>query len=125
MKKIAAVLVLLSASCARQPSAAEVCAKLEAAGIARGCHEVKPGGISAGARERVDFDLVSVPGKGAGVMSYDSPEAYEACVKAHEAAAIIVGPHRYGSAKARIFVQMNEGASLEVGKKTRAIVEGL
>src|SRR4051812_35691679 len=98
MKKIvlAVALALLSVSCARQPTAAEVCAKLEAAGIARGCHEVKPAGISAGARERVDFDLVSVPGKGGAAMIFEKAEGYEAALKAYEATAVLGGPH-YGN----------------------------
>ncbi|HEX7601640.1 MAG TPA: hypothetical protein VF316_08550 [Polyangiaceae bacterium] len=46
-------------------------------------------------------------------------------VTAYEAAAILAGPHRYGSAKALIFVQLSDKASLDVGKKARGIVDAL
>lgn len=116
---------LVLASCTRQPSPREACAKLEASGIARGCHETKPEGLGARAREVWTFDLPSVPGKGGNVFGFEKSDDYDATVKGFEGAAILAGPHRYGNPGARIFVQMNSGASLEIGKQTRAIIEGL
>jgi hypothetical protein len=42
-----------------------------------------------------------------------------------EKASFIAGSHRYGNPSARIFVQLNSGAPLEVGTKTSAIVADL
>lgn len=120
-----AVFALSCSALSPKPSAEEVCKKLETMGIAKSCREVKPLGLSAAARTRIDFDLVSVPGKGGAVMAYDSPEAFRSCVEAHQAAALLVGPHQYGSQKTLIFTQINESLSLEDGKKVRAMIEGL
>lgn len=122
---VAAAAAVLVAGCSKSPAAREICSKLEAAGLGRGCHEVKPEKLSARAAERYDFDLASLPGKGAAVMSFAKDDDYEATVKAYEAAAMFAGPHRYGSPRARIFVQANDGLSLEDGKKLKTFVESL
>ncbi|MFO0590324.1 MAG: hypothetical protein U0441_22470 [Polyangiaceae bacterium] len=116
---------VLAAGCGTTPAAQDVCAKLEAAGVARGCHEVKAEVINARARTKYDFDLVHVPGEGGAVLDFAKDDDYETTVKMYEAAAMFAGPHRYGNAKARVFVQMNAGASLEEGKQVKALVEGL
>lgn len=99
-------IVLLAAGCAQYPSAQDVCAKIATAGI--GAY----------------FDLVHVPGKGGGVMSFDSKDDYDATVKAFGAAAMLAGPHRYGNEKALIFVQANDKMSNDEGAKLKAIVDG-
>jgi hypothetical protein len=111
--------------CSKPPSAMGACQKLQSEGVASGCREDKPGGPGAAATEEVVFDLPSLPGKTGQVMLFPTDEAYNAAVKAFEAAAFFAGPHRYGSAKTHIFVQMDPRASLEVGKKAKAVIEGL
>lgn len=108
-----------------RPTAMQVCLKLIDAGVARGCAPGKPGGLGGGAVEQVVFDLPSVPGKTAQILRYDRDDAFEQADKAFLAAVLFVGPHRYGNAKARIFLQMNEGASMEVGQKAKAVIDGL
>lgn len=105
------------------PTAQSVCADLVTAGIAVNCHRITPGGASARARERYDFDLVSVPGHGGAVMSFDTDEDYDWTVDFYARTAVFAGPHRYGNRARRIFVQMNEGAPFDVGDATRRIIE--
>lgn len=118
-------LLALVFGCASRPTASEVCKKIEGAGLGKNCRETSPKGLNARARHMVDFDLPSVPGKGAGVLEFEKDDDYEATVKAFEAAALLAGPHRYGNAKARIFVQANDKLGLAEGNKLRALIEGL
>lgn len=122
---VIALLVVGALGCGKKPTAMAVCKQIEAAGVGTGCKEDKPGGLGAAASEKAVFDLPTVPGKGGAVYAFPNDDAFEATEKAFEGAAMLAGPHRYGSKKARIFVQMNEGADLEVGKKAKAVVEGL
>ena len=103
----------------------DACKKLEAAGVAANCREDLPGGLGAAAVEKALFDLPSVPGKGGQVLRFEKEAYYEQTVDAFAAAALLAGPHRYGSKSKLIFVQMNDGAPLEVGKKAKEVVEGL
>ena len=126
MKRIISILcALCSAGCADPPSAASVCNKLVDAGIAAGCREEKPAGLGAAAVERYTFDLPSVQGKTGQVLRFENKATYTQTVDAFAATAFFAGPHRYGSEKALIFVQMNEGLSLELGKSAKATIEGL
>lgn len=106
-------------------SAMDVCRKLEAAKVASGCREDKPVGMGAAAVDKAAFDLPSVQGKGGQVLRFDTADAYKQTRDAFEKTAILAGPHRYGSESKRILVQFNDGASLDVGKQAKAIVEGL
>ena len=108
-----------------KPTAMDVCKKLEAEKIAAGCREDKPVGVGAAAVEKAAFDLPSVPGKTGQVLRYDKSETYKQAVDVFEKGAMLAGPHRYGNESKLIFVQMNDGASLELGKQTKAIVAGL
>jgi hypothetical protein len=118
--------VLLSA-CQPKPSASDVCKKLEAAGVATAgsCKQDKPLALAARAKEKYVFDLASVPGKTGQVLTHASAEDYKATVDGFTAAAALAGPHRYGSEKALVFVQLNDKASLDVGNKAKAVVDGL
>lgn len=121
------LLLLVAASmvgCASQPTAAEVCKKLESAGVAKGCKQNVPSAMNARAKEEYVFDLVAPKGKTGHVLSFEKADDYDATVKAYEAMAMLAGSHRYGSSKARIFVQLNSEASLDTGKKAKAIVDG-
>ena len=120
-----AALLLLGACGPKKPTGAEVCAKMTSAGLAANCREAKPGGLGAAAIENYAFDLPSVKGKTGQIMRFEKPEYYTTTVSAYQGAAAIAGPHRYGSEKALIFVQLNDGASLDVGKKTKALVDAL
>lgn len=129
MKKIETVLtigaLLGATACAKTPTAADVCKKLESDGIAKACKPDKPAMISGRAKEKYAFDLASVPGKTGQVLSFDRDDDFTATETAFREAGMLAGPHRYGNAKARIFVQLNDQASPEVGQKTKAVVNGL
>lgn len=111
--------------CAKKPTAMQTCQKLEAAGVASNCRAATPAGLAGAAAEKVDFDLVSVPGKTGQALRFDNEESYTKTVSAFTAAAALAGPHRYGSAKALVFVQLNDGAKPEVGTTAKGVVEGL
>lgn len=111
--------------CTKKPTAMTVCQKIEATGVGKNCREGKPGGLGAAAIEDAAFDLPSVPGKGGAVMRFENEGAYDRTVDAFERAAMLAGPHRYGSKRALIFVQMNEGLSMEDGRKVRSVVDAL
>jgi hypothetical protein len=126
-----ALVVLLALACSRTPAgptAGDICHKLEAAGVAAKCQVASRGDaglLAQAASDRVTFDLPSVPGKTGQVLGFRDAASYEQTVKGYEAAAILAGPHRYGSSKALIFVQMNSAASNDVGAKASAVVAGL
>lgn len=109
----------------RQLTAMDACHKLEAAGVATNCKPDKPGGLGAAAVEQAVFDLPSVPGKTGQVLRFDRDDFYDNAVTAFGNAALLSGPHRYGSKKARIFLQMNKEAPLDVGQKAKAVVDAL
>lgn len=121
------VLLALLAGCATKPSAADVCKKLEGAGVAAAgsCKQDKPIALAARAKEKFVFDLAGVPGKTGQVLSHASAEDYKATVDGFTAAAALAGPHRYGSEKALVFVQLNDKASLDVGNKAKGVVDAL
>jgi|SRR6185436_12141694 len=127
MKTTSVVLALLfAASCSKDaPTAMGVCQKIEAAGVAKNCKESKPGGLGAAAIERADFDLPSVAGKTGSVLRFDRESTYTSTEEAYAKAAMLAGPHRYGSKKSLIFVQMNEGLGLPEGKKVKELVDSL
>lgn len=108
-----------------RPTAKAACEKLVAAGIGTNCKEVSPKGLSAKATSKYDFDLVAPKGEQGAVMSFESADDYKSTSEAYKAAALLAGPHRYGNEKALIFMQMNDGASLDDGKKAKAVIEGL
>jgi hypothetical protein len=116
---------LLLAACGKPPTAMEACTKLEAVGVAAKCRPGKPGGLGANASEKADFDLPSVPDKGGAVYGFDTDEAYESTVKSFDGAKVLAGPHRYGNEKRRIFVQFNDGASMDVGAKAKTAIADL
>ncbi len=125
--KIMSILVVLVtvAGCSSKPSAMSVCQKIQASGVGTNCREDKPGGLGAAAVEEAHFELPSVPGKGGAVLRFDRESFYDSTEESYGKAAMLAGPHRYGSRKALIFVQMNEGLDLTNGKKVKAIVDGL
>ena len=127
MRRIMLILVSLTAAvaCGKQPTGLEVCHKLEAAGVAAGCKTEQASGLGAAAAEKAAFDLPSVPGKTGQVLRFEKDEQYEATVNAFSGAAVLAGPHRYGSPKTRIFVQLNDKASGEVGARAKAVVDAL
>jgi hypothetical protein len=77
------------------------------------------------ASDYVVFDLPSVPGKTGQVLQFRNTSDYTEAVQDFETAAALTGPHRYGSAKARIYVQLNSGAPADAGTKAAAVVAGL
>lgn len=126
---IAAVSLTLMIGCSK-PKATDVCHEIEKSSVGANCRAGTPGGVNATASERIDFDLPSVKGKDGkpeegSVFSFANDEAYTSTERAYAGLAALAGPHRYGNAKARIFVQMNSGLSAENGQKVKAIVDGL
>ncbi len=124
-KWIVAVAVVTLFGCSKKPTAMDACRKIEASGVGAACKEDKPGGLGAAASEKAVFDLPSVPGKTGQVLRFEKEESYVTTEGSFEKAATLAGPHRYGSKKALIFVQANEGLSLEDGKKLKAAVGAL
>ena len=123
---LGAVLVSLTvAACSKPPTALEVCHKLEVAGVAANCRTEQASGIGAAASEKAAFDLPSVPGKGGQVLLFEKDSSYESTVETFTKGAMLAGPHRYGSPKTRIFVQMNDGAAAVVGARAKAVVDAL
>lgn len=111
--------------CSKSPSAMSVCQQLEAGGVASNCRMGTPEGLNLAATEKADFDLPSAPGHMGSVLRFDKDETYDKTVAAYSSAAMLAGPHRYGSRATRIFVQMNSGAPENVGAKAKAIVDAL
>jgi tetrahydromethanopterin S-methyltransferase subunit D len=116
---VAVVLV----GCGGTPTAMSVCKQLEGAGIGTGCKEEKPGGMFAAATAKAELTLPN--GKMCQCLQFEKPEHVDAIVEAMTGAAMLVGPHRYASSKAKIVVQCNEEMGLEEGKKVKAMVEAL
>jgi hypothetical protein len=119
------VVALVLTGCAKKPSAGDVCSKLEAAQVATGCKADAPAGLGAAAKERVVFDLPSVPGKTGQVLTFDTTENFDATVKAFDAAAVLAGRHRYNNPKKLVFVQLNSETPDATGLAAKAIVDGL
>ncbi len=125
MRGAGLLLALGCTSCVAKPSAASVCEKLTAAGVAENCHTEAPGGIGASATEKFAFDIPKSSGKTGQVLKFDGEAAYAATVKTFDGMAGLVGPHRYGSEKALIFVQLNNETPAELGANARTVVAGL
>lgn len=109
-------------------SAGDVCQKLEAAGVASKCQVGSKGDlgvIGRSASEYVTFDVPSVPGKAGKVLLFRNAADYAEAITDFEAAATLVGPHRFGSSTALIFVQLPRTASADVGAKASGVVSAL
>lgn len=124
MKTILILAVTLTA-CSKPPTSSSVCEKLVAAGVGSNCRPDTPSGLGAIAKEKTDFDLAEPAGKMGAVYSFTDDASYTATVDAFQKAASLAGPHRYGNSKARIFIQMNEDASVDMGNKAKEIIEKL
>lgn len=81
--------------------------------------------IGRPASEYVTFDLPSAPGKAGKVLRFRDVAAHEEAVKGFEAAAVLVGPHRYASSTALIYVELPKDAPADVGAKAAAVVSAL
>lgn len=106
-------------------SASDACESLTGQGFGSDCTKDEPGGIGAAAWEKYNFDLEEPKGKKCQVLSFKDAEGYDATVKAFGGAAALVGPHRYGNAKRRIFVQCNSDMPRDQGTKLEAAVSAL
>ncbi len=120
-----AILAMFAAACGKSPTAMSVCEQLAAGGVASNCHAGTPTGLGVGAAEDAEFDLPSVPGKGGMVLRFDKEDVYDKTVEAFSKAAMLSVPHRYGSRTTRIFVQMNNKATANVGAKAKSVVDAL
>ena len=118
-------LVLLPVGCSKPVTAIGVCGKLVEAKLATDCKTTPAAGLGLAATEHAEFNLPSVLGKTGQVMLFDRDAFYTSTVDAYGKAVAIAGPRQYGNPKARVFVQINSGASSEVGAKTKAVVDAL
>lgn len=125
MKKVIVIAMVAMLGCSKGPSAMDVCKQIESSGVGSNCHAETPDGLGAGAKEAAAFDLVHVAGKGGQVLKFDDTDKFSKTVDAFDAAAMLAGPHRFGSKKALVFVQMNDGASADDGGKVRGVVSAL
>lgn len=112
-------------ACSKPVTAMQACEQLVKAGVGASCHSDTPSGLGGAALERVEFDLPSVAGEHGVVLLFQTDADYETTVASYQNLAALSGPHRYGNAKRRIFVQENRGLSGELGMKTKAVVDAL
>lgn len=103
----------------------DACKKLESVSIAANCRPGKPTGIASNAVEKAEFDLLEVPGKSGQVLQFETAEAYDSAVKDFDQWKIVVGPHRYGNRDRLLFTQLNDGASMAVGKMAKDTIAAL
>lgn len=115
----------LTVGCSKKPGAADVCKQIEATGVGANCRASQPAGLAAGAAEKYEFDLPSVAGKTGQVLRFDSEDKLAATSDAFEKAGMLAGPHRYGSKKALVFVQANNGLAAAEGAKLKSVVDAL
>lgn len=126
MKNVVLVVAMLCGllGCSNKPSAMSVCKELEAAGVGKNCHNAtKRGLLGRAARDAVVIDLPN--GKTGGVLSFDDTDAFEATVSAYAKASIFMGRHRYGNAKALIFVNLDSESDDGAGNKAKRVVDEL
>jgi hypothetical protein len=125
MVRVMLAVLLAGLGCSKGPSAMDVCKQIEASGVGSGCKADTPAGLGSGAKEAVVFGLTHVSGKTGQVLKFGDDDTFTRTYDAFDAAAMLAGPHRYGSKAARVFVQMNDQASAEDGAKVRGIVSAL
>lgn len=125
MNRIWIATLVTALGCSKGPSAMDVCKQIEATGVASNCRTDTPRGLGLAAKELVAFDLTNVSGKSGQVLKFADVDTYTKTVDAYDAAAMLAGPHRYGSKTARVFVQANSGLSGEDGMKIRGVVSAL
>jgi hypothetical protein len=112
--------------CSGQPSALEVCKKLEAAGIAENCREGQKYGASAIAKEKAEFDLPKIPtNRPSEVLTFNQDREFLNTVKTYNEFGTHNGMHRYGNSNRRVFVAIHEDAPAELADKAEKIVDGL
>jgi hypothetical protein len=106
-------------------SAKAICEALTSKGFGTNCTEDKPGGLGAAAWERYAFDLPDPKGKTCQILTFKTDADFQATLKAFDGAAALAGPHRYGNAKARVFVQCNSDMPRDAGSKLEQAVAEL
>lgn len=105
--------------------AKSICESLTSQGFGTNCKEDKPSGLGAAAWQNYVFDLPEPKGKTCQILTFKTDADYQATVKAFDGAATLAGPHRYGNAKARVFVQCNSGMPRDAGGKLEQAVLAL
>ncbi|HXN32369.1 MAG TPA: hypothetical protein VN894_10925 [Polyangiaceae bacterium] len=121
---VVALAALSAFGCAKRASALDVCQKLQGAGVATNCQTMPPAGLGAAAVESAGFELTELPEHDGAVYRFDNPAAYDKAVDAF-AASTIMGPNRYGSRKALVFVQISPDAPSDIAANVKRLVEGL
>jgi hypothetical protein len=120
-----AILACLSAfGCSKGPTALEFCQKLEGAGVATACHVAPPAGMSAAASETALFELKDLPEHDGIVCRFKDPAAYDK-TEAAFAAESWTGPHRFGSRKALVFVNLNSNTPSDIAAHAKELVDAL
>jgi hypothetical protein len=118
---VGAVLV----ACGGQPSAMEVCKKLESVGVASNCRQGKKVGPAAVAKERAEFDVPAVAGRPGEVLTFAEEREYLITVSTYNRLGTYNGLHRYGSKDRLVFTAFNEYASPELAEKAKKVIEEL
>ncbi len=117
---------LLTVACDKTTTALDLCHRLSGAGVATNCRPVAPAtGLGSAALERADFDLLEVPEHEGSVYRFQKVADYEKAVDEFAAAAALVGPNRYGSRKALVFVLVNSDAPSDIAANAKSIVDAL
>jgi len=118
--------VAILPGCGGQPSAMEVCKKLEAAGIAENCREGQKTGASAIAKEKAEFDVPKLAAnRPSEVLTFNQDREFLNTVKTYNELGTHNGMHRYGNANRRVFVAIHEDAAAELADKAQKIVDEL
>ena len=111
--------------CSGQPTAMEVCKKLEGAGVATNCREGKKQGPAAIAKELVVFDVVGLAGRPGEVMVFAERPHYLNTYKTYNQLGTYNAMRRHGNEDRLVFVAFNEKASDELDQKSKEVVDGL
>lgn len=88
------------------------------------CLPAERAGISSWARERSDVRLVNGAMLGQ-VLTFDEDADFLKTIEKASDGAIFLGPHRYHSARSRVFVLLDDAAPAEVGDRVKAAVASL
>jgi hypothetical protein len=113
-------------ACSGQPTAMEVCKKLEGVGVAENCRDGQKIGPSAIAKEKVEFDVPKLAAnRPSEVLTFDQDREFMNTVKSYNELGTYNGMHRIGNAKRRVLVAIHEEAAAELADRAKKVVDEL